>query len=1086
MMQPLMLERFPATCFFRRSSLFLFLLTWILSVPASVFAQEITGTILGTVRDSTGQVLPGVQITITSVERGFSRTVLTNDSGDYRISFLTVGEYAVSAELPGFKKGTRTGIVVRTNEQSRVDFTLQVGEITEEITVEAREELLKTTTSDLGEVIDNQRVVELPLNGRQFVQLALLSQGSTTVTQGSFPAQFGLAGTNPVINGNREDANNFILDGVPIIDRMWNNLGSTPSTQAIEEFKVQSFVYGPEFSGGGAQVNISLKSGTNDFHGELYEFIRNDALDARNFFDGESVPEFKQNQFGGSLGGPIVSDRTFFFFNYEGFRKRKGVPTTATVPIEALRSGDFSGFGPIIDPLTSEPFPENRIPEERISPVAGSLLDQVPLPTVNEQRARNFSGSGNQNEDIDQWNTRIDHQISEKDQIFGHFTVSNINRFEPVLGNFRSSGALPPAGFGQNTELDSRNVSAQWTRVFSENLVNQFRFGFSYVEGTQSSENSEFDSGQLLGIEGLETNPIAQGVSRVAIQGFSDVGDPTVSLNWNNKDFYFIDDVSYMRGNHSVKFGVNVGVGLPEAEFFLFPQGNFNFQNTFTGNSFADFLLGLPTFGLVGTGDTFIEGRQISWGFYVQDSWKITPKFTLNLGVRYELIPPVTDTDGRMLNGRLSNLDRRDGSFVVPGRVEDIPASLLDQFPGITFKSAEEAGFPSALIETDTNNIAPRIGFAWNPVGKTVVRAGAGIFYNTPTRSQIWGVLSFDPPFFNLKFAPNDGTFNIADVFTAPGAASTIAMPTDKDFVHGKVFQWSLNLQQQLSDSLLLDIIYLGSRGLELERGIAINQARLGPGPISERVSFPQLGANFDFKDSIANSKYHALGLRLTHRFARGLSSVANYTFGKSLDTASLSFSAGASQRQPQNVFDESAEFGRSDFDQRHKFVWHGTYDLPLPRRTGFVGKLLEGWQSNWILTLQSNKPLTAVLAQDRSSNGVFNDRPNLVGDPNEVSDRSADRFFNTDAFELQPAGQFGSAGRNIIDGPDFKNLDFALVKRTQIKEGHQLEFRAEFFNILNRTNFQLPNPTFDSPDFGVIFQAFESREIQFALRYSF
>ncbi len=1057
------------------------------------FAQgTITSTLLGRITDSSGGVIGGASVTVINLGTGLTRQTVTNADGNYLFPFLPPGQYQLTVEKQGFKRETRKGITLELDQRARLEVVLAVGQRSEEVTVTGEPPLLKLDSSDIGEVINERNIVELPLNGRQFIQLALLTPGAIPMPEGAFTTPFALAGGSPNVNGNRSDANNYLLDGVSIIDQTFHNLSISPSVDAIQEFKVQSSLYSAEFgSAPGAQVNIAVKSGSNSFHGGVWEFLRNDAIDAKNFFDGVKPP-FRQNQFGTNFSGPLARNKAFFFLNYEGLRIRKGVTIPSTVPSVALRSGDFTGLPPVIDPRTNAPFPNNMIPPGRINSVSTALLNRIPLPNRGGI-IRNFVGFGNRRTDSDQGTVRFDHNLSGKNSLFARATISNISNTEPIPGAaaFQTgSAALRPPGFGQTTELNGRNIALQHTHVFTQNLLNQARLGYQYTRSFQAPENP-VDFVQANGIAGPQA---ARGVPIFSITGFSLYGDNGFDLNWKNNTYSFADDLSYTRGSHSIRSGFSVDWLQVNPQFFFIPRGQFNFTNMFTGNSFADFLLGLPFTAQVGVGDPRADYRATSWGAYLQDDWKVTASLTLNLGVRYEYYPPVIEK-----NLRSSNLDLATGNFVIPSKGGTINASAKPQnFPTLMFVTSEAVGYPRNLIDSDTDNFAPRVGFSYSPFSnhKTAIRGGYGIFYSRGGFSpiSIVGALTFNPPFFGsfLFRNPTSNRVQIQGALVAPGSILPAPQVRDRKGDMGYVQEWSLSVEHEYGSSLAIEVEYVGSKGTKLDEVIQANQARLGPEPLTSRVRYPKLATTVSVAGPYGWSTYHALTLQARKRLSHGLSLNANYTWSKSLDTQSLGFSTDANSNRPMNSLNIAADYGPSIYDVRHRVVINYVYELPIgPGKKylniqGFAGKVLEGWQLNGIFVGQTGTPFSPLIPTDRSNTGGFQDRPNEISDPNSHAPHTPDKWFNTGAFTPSTPGTFGSAGRNTIVGPGFCSYDFSVFKNTRIRETQLLQFRIEAFNLANHPNFNLPNRTFGSPDFAAVFSAKDAREIQFGLKYTF
>jgi len=1089
----------------------LLLLILVFSFPS--FAQSTAeGTILGVVTDPSGAAVPGVKVTAIDEATGIERTAFTDNGGNFNLPFLAVGSYRVKAERDGFQPKVFTGIRLEIGLKVVVNFALTVGSLQQQVSVAAQAISLDTQTSDLGKVIDNRRVTELPLNGRQFIQLVLLSSGATPEPQGIFSAPFAIAGQSPNVSGNRSDENNYLLDGIPLNDPTYNHLSASPSVDAIDEFKLQTGLFSAEFGAApGSQVNVALKSGTNGFHGSAWEFLRNNVLDARNFFD-KQKPPYQQNQFGGTIGGPIAKDKMFFFFNYEGLRIRQGITIVSTVPTLAMRQGNFQGVAHIFDPLTfnaatktQSEFNQDTILQGRINQASTALLALVPLPDVpGAGLSRNFIGFGKRSENSDQYNGRLDHHFDMRNSIFGRVTFSDITDLEPIPGasSFQvSSAPLAPPGFGQNTALKNVNIVAQYTHIFSSNLVNQFRLGYNYTRVKQTQQNQGDFSSQV-GIQGNAVSRVlSNGIPTIGILGFSTLGGTTFDLNWRDHNYLLIDDLNYTHGKHSLKAGFSGQRVYAATQFLLSPRGSFNFRNIFTsdpqntgttGSAFADFLLGLPNTAAVGDGNPLVYLRDWQWALYGQDDWRVTPKLTLNLGVRYELM-----TRWREKNDKWANWDPTTGEFVIatPANGQINPLAQLGNFPTLMFVKSVNAGWPETLTNSDNNNVAPRLGFAYSITSKIVFRGGFGIFYQRDPIVASNG-LSFNPPFFgNLSFT-NNSRSNLIPIQTALISTGTVtpnAQGLARNNPNGYVQQWSLNFEQELSPSFVMKTIYMGSKGTDLSTSIQPNQAFPGTTPVAQRLPFPTLSPTIALSVPLGISNYHALTLDLEKRFSSGLTFGASYTFSKSLDNGPGGNSTSANNNKPQNSKDINADYGPSIFDVRHRFVFNSYYELPFGQgkpwmgsSTGIVGRIVGGWSLTGIVTLQSGIPFSPIEGTDRSGSGALQDRPNSAGDPNAISNRTAEELFNPAAFSLQPAGQFGNVGRDTIRMPSFYSTDFSIIKATKITESQKIEFRAEFFNLFNTTHFNLPDRVFATADFGKVFSAQTPRNIQFGLRYVF
>jgi outer membrane receptor protein involved in Fe transport len=1070
----------------------------VISLSALVFpiasrSQVTTATLLGTVQDTTGATVRGATVTARNLQTGLTRSALSGDSGDYTINLLPVGDYSIRVEFTGFKTDERSPVTLEINSRARVDFVLHVGKLSEKIEVTGAQPVLDTDTSETGQVIENERVTQLPLNGRQFIQLTLLTPGVVPEVKGTLSSPLALSGGSLNANGARYEDNVYLLDGVLIRDEIYDRLTVSPSVDAIEEFKVHTSNYSAEFGGhGGAQINISTKSGTNDIHGVLYEFLRNDVLDARNFFD-PTKPHFRQNQFGGSLGGPIKRNNTFFFGNYEGSRIYKGITITSALPTDALRSGNFAGMGPIIDPTTGNPFSMDLIPPDRIVDFAKAYLAKIPKATT-DALGRNFAGFGDRFVDMNQFTGRIDHSFSSSDLLYARFVFSNVNDTEPFPATVDPTGdPLSPPGFGQATFQHSRNLAVVYTHIFSPSLLNEFRFGYSFLDVGQHSQNSNVDFVNQFGFMGTNPPPLGAGFPSMVIPGFSNLGDPTTQLAVGNNVFTFSDSVVRNFSKHSLKFGGSYKKSYVRTDFVFNSAGQYKFLGVFTNNPFADFLLGFPAVATSLTGDPLLHGLGYGVGAYIQDDWRVTSRLTLNLGVRYDINSPFKERDNKF-----ANFSPEIGGFVVAGSPGHInPAANFARFPGVPFKTAQELGYPAALTDGDYNNVAPRVGFAYSPFNSLAIRGGFGIFYDTGLLGGRFGILGFNPPFTGLglflNFDPST-PIPAQQALVTSSANVVLGQGPQKNFPNAYLEEWNLSVEKQLGSTFVVEAAYVGSRGIKLDGTLFPNQPSASPDPLLPRERWPILGVDLEIASPAFDSWYHSLILRGEKRYSHGLVLSGSYTYSKSLDTngGSLSNFSDQSNGTPQFSGDIAAEKGRSSFDARHRFVFNAVYELPfghgkamLADTQGIAGKFVSGWQLNSIIVLQSGRPETPLVPFDQSNTGANTDRPNVVANPN-TGPRTPNEWFNVNAFQLQPFGTFGDSGRGIINGPRYESFDLGIAKVTPLTERFGLEFRAEFFNLFNHPNFDLPDRQFSTPGFGQIFSANDPREIQFALKLRF
>ncbi len=1073
---------------------------WLIVTPR-VSAQVDTATLVGSVVDATGAALPGAAITVTNMETNLSFKAITDEFGNYTVTPLRPGRYMISAELSGFKKAIRAGVKLEVNQRARVDFVLEVGEIVEAIEVTADVSMVQSESSSLGTVISERPIKELPLNARNFVQLATLVPG---VTQGG-PGAIG-SGARPddprpfsslFVNGVRESSNNFLFDGVDNNDRIHTTIGVRPSVDAIEEFKVQTNLYSAEFGrNAGAIVNVVTKSGSNRFHGSVYEFHRNSALDARNFFDPPGkTPLFIQNQFGWSLGGPIVRDKTFFFVDYEGFRQRKARTFLRTIPTLEMRRGDFRGTGiTIFDPSTTrpnpsgpgfirDPFPDNQIPPERIDQVARRLAALYPVPN-RPGLVSNFIFNPVRRQDTDQFDVRIDHRLTEHDDFFARYSFNNTDTINPP--------SLPGLAGGEQflfhgpSRLRPQSLVVTETHVFRSDLINQFRFGYNRI----NLRVLPFFFGRKLaeefGISGINNDQFSSSMPAFAIAGFGGLGQSRwVPIFKTINTYQFTDSLSYIRGRHSLKFGVQF---LRPQQMHMqhdSPRGTFSFSGTFTnnpisragtGSAFADFLLGLPSFTLRTAQISPTYLRRLEFSFYVQDDWRATDRLTLNLGLRYELFTPMVDKFNR-----ITNFDFTTGRMLIAG---------LD--------TTRTAG-----VKLDANNFAPRFGFAYSLDRKTVLRGGYGVSYDlVPLWDQLFNfpfnkpfAIATDPFFPQNRLSDGLSVPDFGNVVEEAKRPSGFIRFVPRDIRTPYVQHYNLNLQRELSHDLLLSVAYVGTLGRKLSWLYNDNVPPAGPGPLQARRPFFNIApgvVGLLGTHNEATSSYHALQLSAERRFSRGLGFLGSYTYSKWIDQANSPGGVGNPGPSPQDLFNRRAERSRSSNDIRHRLVFSYLYELPLGfgkrwLNTGPASHILGGWQISGITVIQSGPPFSVFTFFSRSNTGVGNRMNRIAGGRLPRSRRSVEQYFDASAFELPPLFSFGNAGRNILEGPGSVNFDLSLLKNFRVSEGRRLEFRVEIFNLFNTPQFDLPVSASPSPAFGrIVNTRGEPRELQFALKYEF
>ena len=1032
-----------------------FLLTLVAALSA--FGQTWRGSVTGHINDASGARVPGAEVTLTQEETNRKRVLRATPQGEYTFSALPPGTYKLEVAKENFGPQSQQ-FTLNVNEAARADFILQAGGRTEQTSVNAVAEDLRTETVAMGALIDNRTIRALPLDGRNFYELSLLAPGTAPAAQGSAGSVRGDFAIH--VNGAREDANNFILDGVYNGDPKLNGAGVTPPVDAIREFEILTHTYDASFGrNAGGQINVVLNSGTNVIHGAAWEFFRNAALDERNHFaPAGETPRYQQNQFGFAIGGPIVKDRTFFFGDYEGRRTREGITRITNVPTALERNGDFSQ-SPVapIDLFTQQPFPGNRIPAQRIHPVGRAIANLYPLPN-RDVFGQNFLSSPVLRDRTHHFDTRLDHKITEFSDFALRYSCADRLLFEPFAG--ATFARIP--GFGNEVPRRAQNVMASETHVFSPALINEVRLGFNRIAAGAFQESQRGTSNQDVGLPNVWLNSRSQGLSYISLPGYSPLGHEYNSPQHSATNTYqVVDQATYSTGRHFVKFGGEVRVLQQNAYRDVQARGLLNFIGI-TGNPLGDLLQGFPVVTGTARVDNHQSLRSESYGLFVHDIWRVTPSVTLSAGVRYEYTSP--------------GVDKRDR------------ANLYDPAVG-TLAPVGQGNLPRAGYMTDRNNIAPRLGLAWTPFAGTVLRAAYGIYYDQSALAPSEG-LYFSAPYydFRLFYALQQFPLTLSDPFPSnypfPLPGSALAM--QRDLRTPYLQQWNFNIQRELGSGRVLELTYAGTKGTKLIAARDINQPQPTPAAAYQRPN-PRF-EDITVLESRANSIYHSMQARFQQRFSRGLTALASYTLGKSIDDASGFFASTSDPNFPQNSYDLRAERGRSNFDVRHRFSLSYTYDLP------FRGNwLLRGWQTNGVWSFQTGRPFTVSLHPDfdnsntgRASLGFgANDRPNVVRSA-ALDNPTEQRWFDTTAFAVPARGTFGNAGRNILEGPGLAVVNASLVKSTQVTERLNVQLRLEAFNLLNRVNYDQPDSIVGNPSFGAILSAGNPRRLQLGLKLLF
>ena len=1064
---------------------------------AVAHAQTNTAEIAGVVRDTSGAVLPGAVVTATHADSGTVFERVTDTEGRFFLPALRIGSWDLSVALPGFATQEQKGVVLEIGRSLTVEFTLAVQGLEEQVVVQSVVPVLQTTTSEISDVIENREVVQIPLNGRNFLALAQLSDAVVIPPGGTRGEALQQAGPLPNVGGQRSGHNIYLLDGAKVTDELFNNLVINPSVDSIQEFRIQKSMYPAEFGGkASALINVATRAGSKTWRGSVFEFHRNEAFDSPNYFHpaGEPLPRLRQNQYGGALGGPVVRDRSFFFGSYEGLRLRRALTRTFSVAPMPLRAGDFSGLPVICDPVagtpgTCVPFEGNRIPAPRIDPIAAALLERVPAPT-SDAALQNLTSQEEQDRDLHQFSLRIDHRVTASGQLTGRFSTFDADERQPFGAGALQEALVP--GFGRSLTTHTRNALASHTHVFGTQILNEIRAGWMSVHGGQTSLNRGVDFAGRTGLLGVTRDPRDVGYPQVSLGGaYSAMGDPTSFVFRNNEHFELYDNVTLDRGAHRIKFGAYYFHLKLRPEQADNARGAFTFTGQFTGNAFADFLLGYPASATSGIGRGDENGRTNWLHAYAQDDWQARSNLTVNVGLRYEFNQHMYDVDDRLSSVDLSVPG---GRFVVAGdRVHSSGAALFPLAP-IPVVTAEEIGWGRGLMDPSAVRLAPRAGFALTlDDSRAVIRGGYGIFLNQWAYS-VQTAFARNLPFFYTKQVdvPLDArtpTSTTRDMLASPATGTVGASIMDYEYNVEYSQTWSGGLQYELRPGLVGEVSYMGTWTLGADNATVHNVPEPGPGPIQPRRPIPQLSRinaiRFDGK-----SIYHGLTLKAERRLRDGYAFNVSYTLSSSVDDASSPGPTESEANVPQNVrniFSESGEWAPSSFDHRHQFIASGTYEIPISS-SGRLGALVGGWRANTIIVVQSGAPFTVNLSVDRANIGAGPaQRPDQLHDPNlPAGERTPARWFDTDAFAMPAPFTFGSARRNSVLGPGYANVDFAMAKNWPVGQAAVLEFRWEIFNLFNRANFDLPNRIFGSPNFGRIFSAKNPREMQFGVRLAF
>lgn len=1072
----------------------------LLSVASS---QDPRGALEGQVGDKSGGGIAGAVVSVKHSQTGYVQSQITGSTGLYRLAPLPIGAYSLTVEAPNFSRFSQEPINIRVSQTSRVDVTLDLATVAESVTVTGDAPQVDTATNTLGKTVSGREVLDLPLNGRNFTQLGLLQTGVAPLPSGVLKIGGTLReGQAYSVNGQRPESNNYLLDGSENNNRVDGGFALKIPVDSIAEFRILTHTAPPEYGGySGSTTSVVTKGGGNSLHGTLYEFFRNDHLDTRNFFS-RNVEPLKQNQFGGTAGGPLIKDRLFFFGYYEGFRNRQGFTQSAAVPTQAQKNGDFSGLpNPLRNNATGGvPYPNNQIPSSLFNSLALKIVEFYPDGNISPSVHAETVVTRNQN---NQAGGRLDFNHSEHDQFFVRYSFSKGYNVNPI-----SVRGAPVPGFPTRDDLTANSAVLANTHVVSPTMTNSIRVSFFRYEFLFDSRLNR-TSPRELGFNYDSASELGQGPPFFNVSGYSPIGGAQSGPRTSVQNTYeAADSLSWFRGTHSLKFGGSFRRNQINVFQATVPNGLMIFTPAApTSDAFANLLLGAPQIFFQGLGD-FYRGLR-NWGatLYAQDEWRAGRRLTVNFGLRWEAVNPNSEIRNR-LNGFVPGVQ----SVVRP----EAPVGIV--FPG-------DPGVGAGIASNYYKAFMPRVGIAWDPTGRGEwsIRSGYGIFYDPFSNGANIGAtfavsavpwVQFDQMAGNINFqSPYTGyPTPVPNTFARPTTMLAMAPEARPPYAQ----DWNFSIQRALHKDYVLETRYIGTKGTRLPRTVERNPAVYAPGATSGNADRRRIHAGCPPEGGPCrlataatlmyglNSSYHAAQVSLSHRYDTGFAFNVSYWYSKSIDYLSgmnlnlTSAQALAGENDlAQNPFDLKAERGRSLFDARHRLVASGLWELPFGRsQRGMAGALLNGWQVNGVMTANTGTPFTvydsanvALQATSPPISGYAASRPDLIGDPNAGA-RTVESWLNRTSFRrLVPAteaGKFGNAGRNIARGPGFVNVDVSLLKDFQLTEGTRLQFRAETFNVANHPNFGLPISDLASPNFGRILSAGQARLMQFGLKVIF
>lgn len=1075
-----------------------------------ICAQTTNSTLVGSVLDGQGSVVAGATVTIKDKGTGVSRSVTTDGTGSYRVFPLNPGRYEVSASMPGFKTKVAPEIIVEIASTVKVDFPLEVGQVTETVEVTATGAILQTQEASVGGTVTGAELSRLPVNGRNYTRLILLMPG--TSDQGGSQSKGTFSGTQLIsVNGQRRQDNNYTIDGVDNNFQMMNSPGASPPMDSIQEFRVLNNTSAEFGRSSGANVNIAIKSGTRDLHGSAYEFLRNDKFDANDFFanrQGTGKVPFRQNQYGVAIGGPVVipkiyngRDKTFWFASWEGFRLRRGGTAITTFPVAAQRNGDFSQqTRTIYNPFTGrtdaagnivrDPFPGNRIPQNLISPAIKFFVDTLaPLPNIGTGLQNNYINTAGRSNNRDTLVLRGDHNFSAKDIVNVRYLRQRVGEQVPNAN---------PNLYARN-RFDVENIAGGWTHIFSPTTVLDVKYGYNKPTNPGATLNSKITRGDFFDKTGIKMYqrdvlfdpiPTLNAVGEFSVGGGGDITGDKINQ--------FIANLSKTVGRHNLKFGANITKRVFNTNTSNPMNGNGDFDRRLTslfsdnnsGHSFATMLLGTPTEIRRSTGNTLTDAHVTASQAFIQDDWRVNNKLTVNIGLRWEFANPPYDTTDRIGN-LLVTRDPATGAY--KGNLMWATTNpSVNPATGTANDPPNQLGYGRSLKRSNYRDFAPRVGLSYQLNSKTVIRTAYGIFYNSTFVQELQDLRKFWPYTPQELFTANTGT--LPDVLITDAArAGTVSIGGWSQNPENRTpysQQWNFTIQRQIMNDLAIDIGYVGNANKRQIGYSSLNTAPIpGPGAVNPRRLMPQFG-ELDAGYNQYNSSYNSMRVNAVKRMSKGLQFQVNYTWGKALDNQS-----SLAETRAQNQYDRRADWGRSSIDLRHIFQASYVYELPFGRGKKFGGNwnratnvVLGGWSMEGITRIQTGAPFNVLVGQDRANVGRSSQRPNVLRNPNNGGNRNVDiPWFDTSAFQLQPIYTYGNAASFITQADGRQTWDVSFQKDFRFKgDSNFLQFRAEMFNMPNHVNMGNPQGSFASSAFGKVTSATSARQIQLGLRYQF